>query len=70
MLIRTLTDAAIVLQEMRYADAAGRDADFIWSIHRAKALDLKRFSFKGKVSVLNGTQPDYAYLGIFLCDVV
>ena len=64
MLIRTLADAAIVLQEKRYADAAGKAADFIWSIHHTKAGNLKRFSFEGKVSALNGTQPDYAYLAL------
>ncbi len=64
MLIRTLADAAIILNDKRYVEAAGKAAEFIWTAHRTAEGDLKRFSFEGKTSALNGTQPDYAYLAM------
>ncbi len=61
MLITALAEAAELLDEPPYADAAIRAAEFLWTNNRNERGELLRVHLHGSSSVL-ASQEDYAYL--------
>lgn len=60
LLISPLAEAAIVLDEPAWLDAALEAAELIWTVHRAGAPDFTRTSLDGVASQNNATLEDLA----------
>ena len=63
LMIRTMANAAVILDAPRYRDAAARAGEHLWQAHFEAPGELRRFAFEGKTSLL-ATQPDHAYLAV------
>ena len=61
MMISTLAQAGVILNESRYTDAAVRAAQFIWDHNRPSVGELARVHLEGSSSIA-AQQEDYAYL--------
>ena len=68
MMISTLAQAGVLLDEPRYTDAAIRAAQFIWDKNRPGVGELSRVHLEGRSSI-PGHQEDYAYFAESLLHV-